>query len=1352
MIKIQWKRRAGVLSAAAVLLLLPWYGMHRGEGEPGRPVAPAVEKNKAPGGAGEESMDESGMYIDGSAGPHGAAHGRWGIPDDCFFAITYKNIGGDDVPFLSKAKLLVLDVSQMRAAEEVRSRRASVLRAPGLLRSFGYCDGAGISMSLPEFINKNGVYMVRNPLEQALMVGGRLYGPGEIIEGSERWFLRDALGAYYTYWFKTGVMADVANPGYREWYRSFRVNRVMGIFDHGRASSAGERVLRDTGKSWAAGQWKNYFAGIGDEGSTRWMKIIDNTATDLTLDSPPGEYTGGYVINAAPLRGFDGVFLDDIWDGILHENEKKSLTESGKTTGSGANYIIDTTKNWEKNQWKGYRAAIGSGEPRAVTGNDSNKLYFRDRVKAPQGTAYTIKAGFEWDTGSTYPAAMAAFIRETAGYIEKRAAAVYGPERAADGTVVLNTWLDDWDAYRLYVDAATGTYRNFAMFEALQSTWDMANEVTKQYRIYDWRHVLDRWKHMKVTGERSGKNLRLAVLGYPCTQQMFLSHIAGSLMLADFSGNAGGDIITAGNITLDDLYYDMVMAKNLGAGEGSDAVSAFGGPLGPYSVLGNDLYSVIRREFDGAVIFYNPSRMHRVIGARFDTDVAEYQTGREIPKNTDAKIFLLPRSAHFYFKKGTPGGTAFDFLRDARLFTCTDSNAAWVIFTEEGARLVNGTGRNAGHYSVWMDRGRSHHRRFVLEGNRKAPAGPPERLFHAGDGRTTEVRGFDPGTVMIKIPPSAASVRLGEFVKSGDALPVYAVVRVSDGVTGTALTPGTDYRIEYIDDPSAPGAGRMDARIHFLTARGGKSIRVAYYAQDLDKDGLPDREAEIRETGIMYREASDPLFKTGGIDREECTVVLKEGVHFYLIPEQVRWKWDYRYGIALPKEYRKEPLRVSLNDVLKNSSDPGAKAIHWGVPELENMVLVDPEKTFANTLNGYRADYKNVSIRKPRVLIYGFREDPADMHGKTLTVTARRYNKWRIESRLEQQKDTRFGEIAITGDYTEKGGAWGSIRGYLKATGKTLAAAQEYFDAVIICENFIENSAGSPSGKAQYGSWLEEEDYLFLKSFGRKGAGKLIVDRRCGANSFVWWGGRAPVRHELLNRGTDLNGDGRPESSDLTDVFGVYSYGGMDLEAPSGAVKPARGRGIDLRIVDAVKDITDQYAADRAKGVFPAYNPWENGADYLMYIPRSAGNNADAGHGDGSWTAGRLESLTPAEKPEALLPYEEAYGGRIRRFARDFNTGLDTGYAFAGEKGGPPVVVWFGAESRDIELLADRWEPTRLIFNEFSGSAGKKLYLYYNAPSDMLQIGEGDIGNALPCPFGMGAYGEREFTANRPAD
>jgi hypothetical protein len=299
--------------------------------------------------------------------------------------------------------------------------------------------------------------------------------------------------------------------------------------------------------------------------------------------------------------------------------------------------------------------------------------------------------------------------------------------------------------------------------------------------------------------------------------------------------------------------------------------------------------------------------------------------------------------------------------------------------------------------------------------------------------------------------------------------------------------------------------------------------------------------------------------------------------------------------------------------------------------------------------------------------------------------------------------------------------------------------ALERFDAVIICESFVEGSQNSPSGRARYSSWLDEADYGFLRGFAA--AGKLIVDRRCGANAFAWWGGRVGVRNELLNPGEDLDGDGRGDPTDLTDVFGVYSYGGMDL-AP--AKDGSKGPGIDLRIVDTVRDITDHYNVEPGREGFPAYNPWENGGTYLVYIPRSGGVT------DTAWTRERLEALPPAEKPCELPPYEAAYGGSIREFARDLTTGNRTGYAFTRKEGRPPVIVWAGAQEPDIGRLVDSWAGTRIAFEGLEARAGQKLYLYYNAATDMLQLRERDLGKSLPCPYGAGPAEEREFVTNRP--
>jgi hypothetical protein len=1257
-------------------------------------------------------VNQSSGYIDGSLGYLYEDFQDWGYLEDYFYLITYKNISYSDIGYLLKSPFVILDKSQASFSEEVSQVYAdseASQRWGNKYRRAGYLDGAGSSSYLPEFVYDliNG-HKLKNSLGKNLTIEvdgvKTIIAPNDDIPNSEDWFLKDKDDNYCTYWFQTGFMWDINDENLQEWFRVFKINQAMGIFESGTANiTVNENkvaTLTHATKSWLTDQWEDYYVGIvsaTNPFTAEWYKIKSNTSNTLTFDYGGDDVTGQkYIINNEPYTGFHGLIIDDVWTSIYSEEVNLSNSDSNTTSDSStATVLTDSSKSWTEDEWIGYYVSIEGGTLLEITDNDDTTLTFSGNLNTGSSQSYIIYEKYYNDTGMYYWQAMAGFIAMIIEHVEDNSYAMFDSwDKAEQGLVVINTWPDKWEAYPYYVAAVNNRYRHFLMFEALQCTWNMANEVTKQFILLDWKEVVDRWDLMKISAGIG--YARLAILGYPPHQQMLISHIAGSLIMSRYSDMIE-DITSAGNIVLDQLFYDMSMAANYKTMLNIGIPDT--GYEDSYVQSQYDRYGIIVRKFTGAYILFNPSRQIRTVQYTFDENVVDNNTGIEYTYGITYEFIFAPRTAIIFYKASDPSAAAFNFLINYEPYSYFDYNACWIVFTSAGETAI-------GTNSVWLVNGYTNNKRFVLDGSQSIPDGTIEHMLHAGDGADTAVIGHDPENEVLSGDIAGSSIQLtsltvlhvvkiisggstwvaedsgtdangyagvdwledatkswtpdewvGKYVSiegetpllisgntanelyfSGNPHPegnVNYEIGYTDIISPTVLVPNTDYLVEQKEwDITASGKGKWKTYIYLLTDQSGLDLTTYYYEQGTE-DGWPRIIAagEQVEHGICYRKNSGFSLITGDIAENDCATTLVEGTDYYVFPEGIRWKWDYRikpFGDI--SEETTFDATINLNMIYAVGGNIERKAIHWGNIDPDNAVLVKAEDEKYNSINGVIADYSSSLVQRPKVLIYGFTKAPRNEDLSPIAPASREYDVWLFENQLKKFVDINYDEVVVTGDWdgiVETGsqlGAWGSIQGMIADSSTdwdTWQDIADYFDVIIINDTFLEYESGSPSSCVQWSSWLKYNDYQLLKNFKKRankaGRDTMIIDRRSGCSAFVWYGGYVPIQNYLLNKGAALTG-GSDVMSDLTDVFGFYVLGGIDVSEiyddnaniytktiADTYAKYSTKLTTDFRIGKKV-DITEHYIFDENKEEeHPVSNVWENGGTWISYIPKSSG-------------------------------------------------------------------------------------------------------------------------------------------------
>lgn len=1264
-------------------------------------------------------------YIDGTEGPLVEQFLDWGLLEDYHYLLSYKNVGYEDIGFLLKCPLDVLDRSQNTFIEEITQpfddQGASQMWGTNF-RRLGYIDGAGTSDYLPEFVDDAGTYKIKNSLDKKLTVNGTTYAAGATITGSEDWYLVDGNGNYYTYWFETSLMMDIANDDCNAWLKVWKIDQTMGIWESGDASIVNNETtkigtLTDTGKSWNTDQWEDYYVGLVNSAPTLdidWYKIISNTSNTITFDYGDDDYANKqYIINNEAYIGFHGLLMDDVWTSIYREDENMSDVDSGTAETVTATYLQDTDKTWitdnpPSGHWNGFYVSIDGNTPILITNSDDDTLYFSGNPTTGSNLPYEITTQFEIDKGYKYAVGVATFVELVVAHMEDRSYNLYRSwDKCEKGIFILNTWPDDFSYYDEFVAAVNKRFQHFVMFEALQMTWNMDNEVTKQYVILDWQGTVERWWQMKIT-EGVG-SARQAILGYPYNQQMYLTHIAGGLIMTSYINGKIEDIIAAGNIVLDQFYYDTLMAGN------KDNRQTIGLPSSgyeeSYTQSQYDKYGIIYKRFEGCHLFYNPSRQYRTIEYLFPEDVVNYYTGEEFDLNTTYEFILPPRTPLFLFRNSDIGFDASQFLNQYEPYTYIDNNTAWVIFTTTGATAI-------GTDSVWIENGYTGNKRFILDGDQLIPTGTAENLFHSGDGADTGVTGKTPDSEALSGSGIGTSVQITSLtvlfvvkvVASGtqwqisdsgngyagagwledsskswttDEWTGYSALIDGNGpylidgnddqnlwlhngyspegnvsyeigqtvvVSPTTLVPGTDYLIEQKEwDATITGKGKWKTYLYLLTNQTDLTLTTSYFEQGTDAEGWPQKfyGGEEVEHGVLYRQSSGFALKTGGVNQVDATTTLVEGTDYYLVPENVRHKWDFRiqpFGIfSTAMTFDAE---IPLNMVYAVGGDSNKRGIHWGIIDPDNSILIKKSGSHNNSVNGGKATYTSKDVVRPKVLIYGFTATPRDDSLEPIAPASREVDIWSFGYQVAKYVGIYYDAVYVTGDWDgvvktgASTGAWGSVQGMIDDPGESFSSWEDvadYFDVILINDTFLEYSTSSLGGFLQWASWMLPVDYNLIKNFKKRAnqnnRDTILIDRRMGANAFVWHCHTPTYKHlcntvqqSLLNTGW-VHGSVPSHykskywfQSDLTDVFGCLYYSGQsasDLSSSSANVYTKAKSGAfvkysdkftsDFRIGKKISGLTDHYSFDEEDDInHPILNIWENGGDWISYIPKTS--------------------------------------------------------------------------------------------------------------------------------------------------
>lgn len=160
-------------------------------------------------------------------------------------------------------------------------------------------------------------------------------------------------------------------------------------------------ILVDSAQNWDVNEHVGKIIQISTSGTaptTQIRRITANTSNTITLQSTITSATNGtsrYIISDAYAYGKDTEDL--IYNKI----------NTGYATGGSTTTLIDSTKNWDVNQWAGYRFRIVSGTGRnneiAITSNTANTLTFGTQTFSPDiSTKYIIMDTFGLCTaGST---------------------------------------------------------------------------------------------------------------------------------------------------------------------------------------------------------------------------------------------------------------------------------------------------------------------------------------------------------------------------------------------------------------------------------------------------------------------------------------------------------------------------------------------------------------------------------------------------------------------------------------------------------------------------------------------------------------------------------------------------------------------------------------------------------------------------------------------------------------------------------------------------------------------------------------------------------------------------------------
>lgn len=1132
-------------------------------------------------------------YIDGSDG-YWSDYPGWGYIDDYFYALTYKNISEADKYYLAKNNLVILDASQKEGTLKIQDFKQSTLfeKFSANKRSLGYIDTAGVSNYLAEFQydDGNGCAVVNGFDKQiTIKINGTdtVIQPGQEIPTSRQWYIKYG-SDYCTYWYGTGFQLRATNANMREWFKTAKVKYTIGIFeiDTAQATVGTDTITFTTTKTYINNQWQNYFVCIKSGNNEYYAKILSNTASTITTELNKKISNGNYkiFITYNPYKSFDGLFMDDVWSEVYHNGTPVTFEQTQGTGYCESDFLEDETQEWVEGQFANQYVYI-NGQQLLIERNDETCLYFTG-CTSTGNVSYTIKDFYTVEEGQEYWQGIKQLIQEVATLAEYVSYEWEGNDtKCQNGIIVLNTWPERWSVYQEYANALCNNYRHLIMFEALQSTWDMRNEVTRQYNIIDFAEMMSRWNNMKIT-LNNGKKTRLISLGYPYSEQFLLSHIATGLLLTDRIDNVC-DMVGAGNIPLNQLYYCAPMARDININ------TTIGRPIGNYQQSNNDKYGIVYREFDGCYILYNPSFSIKTIQMSLGEDCISYPEQKMYFTGNNT-IILPPMSATILYKNNDYGRDAYEYLYNSRLYVNIDSNINWIVFTQQGANKI-------GNNSVWLVNGYYYQNEVIKDGTQPIPAGTIKQLFHAGDGITTSVDYNEPDYEDVVLGQADEKIELSN---KG----IYAIVKIVYNTT--ILEPGTDYAIE---QSGHTNAGWTTKIVCLNSDFDSDTVRVYYYAQTINSGQLETLPQGLGFFGCCYG-GKNLTLKTGDINQEDCDVTLTEGEDYYRIILSNINTWQYRKIVHKADKSETIDIKLNANEIYQYLDNKSIQGIHWGTVDCDNCILVNANGTSKwNEKNGAIIETTK-TIAKPKVLVYGFRTKAREDNGAPVPPADRVIDNWSIASILYNKIGVYYDDVIVTGDYdgvlntSNDSGKYGSINGLLNDTSKgldTIDKIIDYFDVIIMADYLTEFASGQE--KTQWCSWLEVNDYTLIKNYlkrrelnGQKG---LIIDNRGVLNAFVYAGLDEPVKNSLLNKKNSRN---------LTDVAGILAYGTIDVNDYINSlselyIKDEDGNYLkntilsDYRFIKNIDKLTDYIAIDTE----PVVNIWEQNSEYIFFIPKS---------------------------------------------------------------------------------------------------------------------------------------------------
>jgi hypothetical protein len=164
-------------------------------------------------------------------------------------------------------------------------------------------------------------------------------------------------------------------------------------------ASQSATVIVDSSKNWIVNEHVGKIIQthlVGTAGTVQPRVIVSNTATTITVATITTALVNGngrYVIIDPAMFGRDEQFKDT------------TKASYGDVTSGSTTTLVDSTKNWNTNQWAGAKVRIQSGTGRdnflTIVSNTANTLTYSTQTFTPDSTSrYVIFDSFGTCTGA----------------------------------------------------------------------------------------------------------------------------------------------------------------------------------------------------------------------------------------------------------------------------------------------------------------------------------------------------------------------------------------------------------------------------------------------------------------------------------------------------------------------------------------------------------------------------------------------------------------------------------------------------------------------------------------------------------------------------------------------------------------------------------------------------------------------------------------------------------------------------------------------------------------------------------------------------------------------------------------